>query len=117
MIRVLAILLIYQLVGETVSRGLALAVPGPVVGLAALFVTFLLVPRLADYMRETVTGFLGHLSLLFVPAGVGVVAHLDAFASYGLGLFVALIGSTVLAILAGVGAFLLVARLIGVTDD
>lgn len=117
MIRVLAILLAYQLAGETVSRGLTLAVPGPVIGLAALFVTFLAVPQLADYMRETVTGFLSHLSLLFVPAGVGVVAHLDAFAEYGVGLFVALIGSTVLAILAGVGAFLLVAKLTGVGDD
>ncbi|MFW2542750.1 CidA/LrgA family protein [Primorskyibacter sp. 2E107] len=116
MIRVLLVLLIYQLAGETLSRGLDLSIPGPVFGLAGLFVTLLMVPRLAEYMRATVTGLLSHLSLLFVPAGVGVVAHLDTFGRDGPGLFVALFGSTVLAILAGVGAFLLVVRMTGGRD-
>ena len=52
-----------------------------------------------------------------VPAGVGVVAHLDAFTQYGIGLAVALVASTILAILAGVGAFVLVARMAGVGDE
>ena len=117
MIRVFAVLLLYQLGGETLSRAFGLAVPGPVIGLAALFVTFLAAPRLAEWMRETVTGLLGHLSLLFVPAGVGGVAHLDAFTQYGIGLAVALVASTILAILAGVGAFVLVARMAGVDDE
>ncbi len=117
MIRVVLILLAFQLAGETVSRGLSLAVPGPVLGLAGLFTAFLIVPRLAGYMQETVQGLLAHLSLLFVPAGVGVVAHLDVIAAHGIGLIVALVGSTVLAILAGVGAFVLVARLTGGLED
>ncbi|MBP0484338.1 CidA/LrgA family protein [Sagittula salina] len=116
MIRVLLILLGFQLAGETAARGVGLAVPGPVLGLAGLFCAFLLVPRLASYMQDTVQGLLSHLSLLFVPAGVGVVANLDVIAAHGLGLFVALAGSTILAILAGVGAFLLVARITGSTD-
>lgn len=116
LIRVLTVLLLFQLGGESLSRGLSLTIPGPVLGLAGLFCTFLIVPRLAEYMRETVTGLLGHLSLLFVPAGVGVVAHLDTFGRDGLGLMLALVGSTVLAILAGVAAFLLVARWTGGKD-
>ncbi|WGW04472.1 CidA/LrgA family protein [Tropicibacter oceani] len=116
MIRVLTVLLLFQLAGESLSRGLGMSVPGPVLGLAGLFLTLVMVPRLAEYMRATVTGLLGHLSLLFVPAGVGVVAHLDTFGRDGAGLIVALIASTVLAILAGVGAFLLVARLTGGRD-
>ena len=117
LIRVLSVLLLFQLAGETVSRGLGLSVPGPVLGLAALFVALLIAPRLATYMRDTVTGLLGHLSLLFVPAGVGVVAHLDTFGAYGPGLIVAMVVSTVLAILAAVGAFLLVARITGAAGD
>ncbi|MFZ7090940.1 CidA/LrgA family protein [Primorskyibacter sp. 2E233] len=113
MIRVLCVLLLFQLGGETISRALGLSVPGPVLGLAGLFVTLLMLPRLAHYMRETVTGLLSHLSLLFVPAGVGVVAHLDTFGRDGPGLILALVGSTILAILVGVGAFLLVVRLTG----
>ncbi len=116
-IRALTLLLLYQLGGETLSRAFALAVPGPVIGLAALFVTLLLVPRLADTLRATTRGLLGHLSLLFVPAGVGVVAHLDTLAQYGPGLILALVLSTVLALLVSVGTFLLVVRLSGGADD
>lgn len=117
MIRNITILLIFQLLGETVARGGALAVPGPVIGLAALFVTLLVVPSLAKRMRDTADGLLAHLSLLFVPAGVGVTAHLTTFAEAGLGLAAALAGSTVLAILVAVGAFVATARLTGAQRD
>jgi putative effector of murein hydrolase LrgA (UPF0299 family) len=56
---------------------------------------------------------LAHLSLLFVPAGVGVIAHLGTFGTSGIGLIVALIVSTALAILAAVLTFVLFARLMG----
>ena len=37
---------------------------------------------------------LGHLSLLFVPVGVGVVTHLDALAAHGVALVAVLLVST-----------------------
>jgi len=117
MIRNIAILLVFQLLGETLARGAGLSVPGPVIGLGALFLTLLAVPNLAARMRDTADGLLAHLSLLFVPAGVGVTAHLALFAESGLVLAAALIGSTVLAILVAVGAFLLTARLTGANGD
>jgi len=117
MIRNIAILLVFQLAGEMLARGAALSVPGPVIGLGALFVTLLAVPGLAERMRDTADGLLAHLSLLFVPAGVGVTAHLATFADAGLVLAAALVGSTVLAIIAGVGAFVLTARLTGARHD
>ena len=107
MIQNIVILLLFQLGGETLSRAFGLPVPGPVIGLAALFAGLILVPGLADKMRETTSGLLSHLSLLFVPAGVGITAHLGTFAENGLALAAALVVSTTLAILAGVGAFLL----------
>lgn len=113
MIRNIAVLLVFQLAGETLARGLGLTVPGPVLGLAGLFALFALRPAVADRMRETCRGLLGHLSLLFVPAGVGVTAHLTTFGADGPALLAALVGSTALAILAGVFAFLAVARLTG----
>ncbi len=113
MIRAIAILLTFQLIGETLARGLALSVPGPVLGLAGLFLLLMARPRLAETLRGTCQGILAHLSLLFVPAGVGVVAHLEVFGSDGPALAAALIGSTVLAILAGVGTFVAVAKLTG----
>lgn len=116
MIRVLALILTFQLGGEIASRALALPLPGPVVGLVALVLACLLRPGLAEAIRPTAQGLLSHLSLFFVPAGVGVVAHWDVLQSHGLGLAVALMGSTALAIAAGALAFTAVARLTGTEE-
>lgn len=116
MIRVLALILTFQLGGEIASRALALPLPGPVVGLVALVLACLARPGLAEAIRPTAQGLLSHLSLFFVPAGVGVVAHWDVLQSHGLGLAVALMGSTALAIAAGALAFTAVARLTGTEE-
>lgn len=113
MIRTLAIILFFQLFGEVISRALDLPLPGPVVGLIGLVVACILRPELADAIRPTTTGLLSHLSLFFVPAGVGIVAHWDLVREQGIGLAAALIGSTVLAIAAGAWAFTAIARLTG----
>ena len=117
MVPALAIVLGFQLVGEVISRGLGLPLPGPVVGLVGLVVAFRLVPALAERLRAVITGLLGHLSLFFVPAGVGVIAHLPILREQGLALGAAIVGSTLLALAAGAWAFVLVARLTGETDD
>ena len=110
-------LLLFQLAGEVVSRTLGLLVPGPVVGMAGLLLFLVLVPRAAEAIRPVAQGLLGHLSLLFVPAGVGVVGHLALFGSDGLALAAAILVSTALAILAGAFAFAAVNRLTGGSDD
>jgi len=53
---------------------------------------------------------LSHLSLLFVPAGVGVVQHLDVLGRYGIALAAALLGSTVAAMVATALTFVAVAK-------
>ncbi|WP_212523753.1 CidA/LrgA family protein [Actibacterium sp. MT2.3-13A] len=113
MILNLALLLLFQLAGEVTARALSLPVPGPVIGLAALVLAFLAVPGLAGRMQPTAGGLLAHLSLLFVPAGVGVVGHLGVLGAQGGPLLLALIGSTVLAIAVGAGVFVGVQRLTG----
>lgn len=117
MILHLLVLLVFQLLGEVLTRSLGLTVPGPVVGLVLLLAFFLLVPKVAEAVRPTANGLLAHLSLLFVPAGVGVVAHLDVLGANGLPLLVALIVSTLVAITVGALVFVGVARLIGETGD
>jgi len=109
----LATLLAFQLLGEVTSRGLDLPLPGPVVGMAALFATCLVWPRLASIIAPTTNVLLAHLSLLFVPAGVGVVGHLDKFGADGLALGVTIIGSTIAAIVVGVLTFVGVRALLG----
>ncbi len=113
MIWPLAILLGCQLAGEVCARALSLPVPGPVIGMVLLLVLMALFRPLPQKVTPTAQVILGNLSLLFVPAGVGIVSQLDKVAQYGPGLLAALLGSTVLALTAGVLTFRFVARLTG----
>jgi len=120
MIASLSLILLCQLAGEVIVRGLGLPMPGPVLGL--MFLLWLLLARdrfnilarglLAGGGVETTSrGLLAHLSLLFVPAGVGVVQKLDLVAAHGLAFAAVLALSVVLTLLATVGTFLVASRL------
>lgn len=91
--------------------------PGPVLGLLLLVLSCSLRPALAEMLRPVVTGILGHLSLFFVPAGVGVVAHLGQFRSDGLAVALALTVSTALAIAAGALVFRAVVKRMGGPEE
>jgi holin-like protein len=111
-----ALLLLFQLAGEVLSRLWAPQVPGPVLGLALFAAVLIGSPRLLAAVRPTVTEFLRHLSLLFVPAGVGVTVQLDRVAAEGVAIGVALLLSTAAGIAAGALVFRWTARLTGAGD-
>lgn len=98
MLGALTTLLIYQLAGEVFVQALGLPVPGPVIGMLALFLTLLARGRVAAPLQDTAGGILQHLSLLFVPAGVGVMIHAGRIRDEWLAIGVALVLSTVLTI-------------------
>ncbi len=116
MILHLTAFLIFQLAGEVTARALGLPLPGPVIGMAMLFAALVVSPKLAAAINPTAKVLLAHLSLLFVPAGVGVVGHLNRLSTDGPALAIAIVGSTVLAIVAGVLTFVAVARIMGTPD-
>ena len=95
MLNAITLLLLFQLIGETIARVATLPLPGPVIGMALLFVTLTLRGNLPDSLRSTAGGLLQHLSLLFVPAGVGVVLYLSLIADQWAAISVALLVSTV----------------------
>ena len=114
MIAGITMLLLSQLVGEALARSLGLPVPGAVLGFALLFVLLSLRRQVPAALRATSGAILANLSLLFVPAGVGVVQHLPRIQAEWLAITVALVASTLLALIAAATAFALVARLTGV---
>ena len=116
MIRALTLILLCQLAGEAATRAADWPVPGPVLGMALLWALMLAWPAIADMVRPVGEGILRHLSLLFVPAGVGVVGHISQLGTQTLSLAVAILVSTVLAMIAGAWVFVLVAKLTGSTD-
>lgn len=96
MLNALTLLLVFQLAGEVLVRLLALPVPGPVLGMALLFALLVRRGGPGDPLRDTATTLLQHLSLLFVPAGTGVLLHVDRVAAEWLPLAVALVASTLI---------------------
>ena len=120
MIASLSLILLCQLIGEVAVRGLGLPMPGPVVGLMLLLVLLLARDRFAilargplrdDGVENASKGLLAHLSLLFVPAGVGVVQKLDLIAAHGIAVAAVLAVSVVVTLLVTVATFLLASRL------
>jgi holin-like protein len=115
MIAALAGIFLCQLLGELVCRLFALPLPGPVVGMGLLF-AFLLarggqgkraVPKPLGAISDQL---LGHLSLLFVPATVGMMRYFDVLAQNALLLAVTLVVSTALTLAATALTFRLLTR-------
>jgi holin-like protein len=120
MIASLSLILLCQLAGEVFVRGLGLPMPGPVVGLLLLLLLLLARDRFAilargplqgDGVESASRGLLANLSLLFVPAGVGVVQKLDLIAEHGFAVAAVLAISVVVTLLVTVATFLAASRL------
>ena len=97
-LRGLAWLLAFQSAGELLVRGFRLPFPGPVMGMV------LLVPALhwavvRAPVAVTTEFLLKHLSLLFVPVGVGVMTHLSLVTQYGLRMLAVVVVSCLLGLL------------------
>ena len=108
-IRGLAWLLALQSMGELMSRGLKLPFPGPVIGMLLLLVALRF-----RVVREPVSVcadfLLSHLSLLFVPVGVGVMTHLGLLSQFGGRMLVVLVFSTLIGLAATALALQLLIR-------
>ena len=120
MIASLSLILLCQLVGEIIVRGIGVPVPGPVIGAVLLLLLLLARDRFAILARgplqeggveNTSRGLLANLSLLFVPAGVGVVQKLDLLAEHGIAIMLILAVSVVVTLLMTVATFLAASRL------
>jgi holin-like protein len=97
MLQGLAVLLLCQSMGEALARllklGLNLPLPGPVLGMLALAALLYWAP-LRRPVGAAADGLLAHLSLLFVPVGVGVMVHGALIAQHGARMLLALVLST-----------------------
>ena len=92
-LRGLAWLLVFQSIGELLSRGFSLPLPGPVLGLL-LMLGGLRFAAVREPVSACAEFLLAHLSLLFVPIGVGVMTHLALLGQYGGRMLVVIVLST-----------------------
>ncbi len=98
-----ATLLLFQLAGELLHAVLHLPLPGPVIGMALLTAFLLARGGVEPALAATADQLLSILGLLFVPAGVGIVANLALLRSAWLPLTVSVVVSTFLTLLVTAG--------------
>jgi len=92
----LSILLLYQLMGEVTVRWLGLPVPGPVLAMIMLFVCLVIKGSTPASLQSSANTILSHLSLLFIPAGVGIMVHVERLQNEWLSISVAVLLSTII---------------------
>ena len=97
MLPAFTILLLFQCLGEGIVFLLHLPLPGPVAGMLLLMAALVLWPSLQQRIEQAADTLLSHLSLLFVPAGVGIVATAGSGSGHWFAIGASLVASTVLA--------------------
>lgn len=113
MLVALTLILLFQLAGLAVVVLLGLPVPAPVMGMFLFVLGLMCSTKLLELTRTTANTLLAHLAVLFVPAGVGIVEHVDRLQNEWVAIVTALVVSTVLAMVVTVYVIRWTKRLLG----
>ena len=117
MLASIAIILGFQIAGEIISRVAHLPVPGPVLGMVLMLLASFAQDRIIGTIRPTAGFLLSNLSLLFVPAGVGIMRHGERFLNEGAAIMATIVLSTLIAMAASAYVILGVMKLMKISDE
>ena len=98
MISGLVQILLFQSLGELISKFALPTLPGPVIGLVLLIIWLVLRKGVNPELAAVADSFSQYFGLLFVPAAVGVVLFLPQLKANALAIASALIVSVILTI-------------------
>lgn len=116
MVHAILALLTCQLLGEVIVRATGVPIPGPVLGTLFMLAALAALREVPDALNTVAGAVLSHLSLLFVPAGVGVMLHVARIRTEWLPLLTALLISTVVTIAVTALVFFWVMRRMGLYE-
>jgi holin-like protein len=94
LLQAFAVLLVFQCLGEGLVFLSKLPIPGPVTGMLLLLAALVAWPRLHRVVESGANELLRHLSLLFLPAGVGIIAAASSGSGHWLAIGAAVVAST-----------------------
>lgn len=116
----LFVLLSCQLAGDIIARAFSLPIPGPVIGMVLLVALLFAASRFPRHgkqatedIEKTGTGLLAYLGLFFVPAGVGIIDHVEVLAAFDAPLAAVLVLSTLATLIVTVWVFVLMRSVSG----
>jgi holin-like protein len=117
MLNAITLILLFQVIGEIISRLTGLPVPGPVIGMVLMLMTFFVKDNLIGIIRPTGGVLLTNLSLLFVPAGVGIMRQGERFMTEGVQIISIIVISTIISMLVTAYTIKLSQRLLHIQDN
>ena len=100
MLKAISFVLALLIVGDVFAATLEMPFPGAALGLAALIGLFVVAGEPDPDIARIFDAIAPHVPMFFVPAAVGVVAHLEAVSAFWLHFAAAIVASTGAAILA-----------------
>ena len=112
----LLVLFACQLLGEGIQAAFGLPVPGPVLGMVILLVGLAIYRGIPEPMANVANGILSHLSLLFVPAGVGVLLHFSRIQAEWPAIVVSLVASTWLTLIVTAATMRIASQMMGLDE-
>ncbi|XVJ68467.1 MAG: CidA/LrgA family protein [Rhizobacter sp.] len=98
MLKGLSVIILLQLFGELIVSELNLPIPGAILGLIFFLIALFALGRVPKDCESTSDALLGNLSILFIPAGVGIMAIWSDFSSGGIAIIFVIIISNFFAI-------------------
>ena len=99
MLKGIIVLLLFQFIGECISKFFQLLVPGPVIGMVLLLI-FLLVRKGSFHSLDNAVALhLRYLPLLFIPAAMGIITQIDIITKEFWAIFIALFFGTLIALI------------------
>lgn len=99
------VLIGFWLLGSAFVEWVNWPIPGSVVGLLGLWVALVINGGVPSWLKQPSSLLIRYLTLLFVPAGVGLVEHWARLQGYGLQMLAIIAVSSLLACLAMIVIF------------
>jgi holin-like protein len=99
------VLIGFWLLGTAFVEWVNWPIPGSVVGLLCLWVALVINGGVPSWLKPPSSLLIRYLTLLFVPAGVGLIEHWTRLQGYGLQMLAIIAVSSLLACLAMIAIF------------
>lgn len=98
MLKGIITLLVFQFLGECITKLFDLLVPGPVIGMVLLLLFLMLKKSSFESLDNAVFIHLRYLPLLFIPAAMGIITQSDILSNEFWPISISLLLGTVIAL-------------------
>ncbi len=113
----ITLLLVCQLLGEGLRVILSIPIPGAILGMLLLLVWLMMVKKNRPTLKAVTSWLTAHLSIMFLPAAVGLINEKSNIKNYGLQIAFTVFCSSLITMSVSAYIFHLVAKKMGKQND